>query len=561
MLKELRIRNLALIEEAVVSFGPGLTVITGETGAGKSVFLTALRLLGGGKFSKMSLRHGCDEAKVEGSFIEKENQQLLELLQEEGIECDDGEVVIERSLNAAGKSRGRINGTLVNQALLQRVGEMLLQSHGQSEQLLLRDLQTHGELLDHYGGHLPLLHDYRKSLAAHNSSLEALTALKKKQQELATQEEFLRFQFEELERAKLKIGEEEQLSAQLKQTATRGEQVRLFEQASSLLRRGEGSLAGELQQLSRIVERLAQLIPSLKNYAAPLEEAKIQIQELEGEIERLGGEDEELSEAEIDRLNSRLALLQKLQRKYHTDIAGLIELRDRRSKELQGLQNAESDLAEADENEKRSRKALHGAALTLHKARRTAADGLHQKIEEELQRLGMAGAKFSTRFVPMEGELQYGTNGADQPEFYAAINQGEGIRPLKNSLSGGELSRLMLALKTTLAERDTTPVLLFDEVEAGISGETGHAVGERLSALGKHHQVITVSHLHQVAARADHHLLVSKSTSEGRTRTSITSLDREMRSQELARMLGAPQDNQTVMHARSLLDQYNPSRR
>lgn len=560
MLKELRIRNLALIEKAEISFSPGLAVITGETGAGKSVFLTALRLLGGEKFSKQSLRRGESEAKIEGIFDATSLDRTKALLDEAGIELLDGEIAIERTLSANGKSRNRINGTIVNQTVLQKIGESLLQSHGQSEQLLLRDVRTHGELIDLYGGHTAQLTDYRNALAAQRNATEELLSLRKRQQELAEQEEFLRFQYEELERAKLREGEEEELTAKLQQTSSQGEQICLAEEAIEQLHYGEHSLSNALHQLSKTVERLAALLPEFQNYVTPLIEAKIQLQELEGELSRKGDREEKLSEQELDRLNGRLALLQRLQRKYRTDLPGLILLHSRRAEELSRLTNFEIDLADAQNKLSQAGEKLRAAALALHHNRATAAEGLHRQVEAELQQLGMAGARFTTHFSPMDQELNYSSDGADHPEFFASINPGEGERPLRNTLSGGELSRLMLALKTTLAENDTTPVLLFDEVEAGISGETGHQVGDRLSALGRHHQVMTVSHLHQVAARADQHYLISKQVEEGRTRTSITRLDHPGRTEELARMLGAPHDRQTKTHAQSLLDQLSPKR-
>ncbi|MBP5350906.1 MAG: DNA repair protein RecN [Fibrobacterales bacterium] len=558
MLKELRIRNLVLIESLELELEGGLTVLTGETGAGKSVFLAALRLLGGEKGRKEQVRLGADEAKVEGVFSLEGADRAKAVLEREEIDDLGGELVVERTLSASGKSRARVNGTVVPLSVLQEIGQSLLQLHGQSDQLLLKDRATHAELLDLYGHDRAQLENWKSALAKCRGVRARLDALRKRQEELSAQEDWLRFQSSELEKAALSDpGEEEELVAKLAGASERDGVRQAAESALEILRRGENGLSGELRQLERQLERLSSQ-PALKNAAGSVADARILVQELESSLERLESGSEELSEEEIDRLNARLALLQRLQRKHRTDLAGLIALRDRLKSELASLGNFETDLADLRNECADAARELRAAEAELHAARARAAEDLRSRVESELAKLGMGGARFATRFA----ELPSGTgadplseplrDSVDDPEFYVAVNPGEGERPLRSTLSGGELSRTMLALKTVLADVDTTPLLVFDEVDAGISGETGNRIGEALAALSAGRQVVTVTHLHQVAARAGTHLLATKSVEGDRTRTAIRALDEEGRVSELARMLGAPENPEALSHARAL---------
>ena len=557
MLKELHVRNLVLIESLDLELKGGLTVLTGETGAGKSVFLAALRLLGGEKGQKQQVRLGAEEAKVEGIFSLEGAGRAKEVLEREEIEAFDDELVVERTLSASGKSRARVNGTVVPLSVLQEIGQSLLQLHGQSDQLLLKDRATHAELLDLYGHDRAQLDGWRKALAECREARSRLEALRRRQDELSAQEDWLRFQSAELEKAALSDpGEEDELVAKLAGASERDGVRQAAEGALEILRRGENGLSGELRQLERQLERLSSQ-PALKNAAGSVADARILVQELESSLERLESGSEELSEEEIDRLNARLALLQRLQRKHRVDLAGLIALRDRLKSELAALGNFETDLADLRDECAGATRRLRAAEAELHAARARAAEELRTRVESELGRLGMGGARFSTRFRelpdadgdPLSEPLR---ETVDEPEFHVAVNPGEGERPLRSTLSGGELSRMMLALKTVLADVDTTPLLVFDEVDAGISGETGNRIAEALSALGADRQVITVTHLHQVAARADAHLLATKAVEGDRTRTAIRELDEEGRVSELARMLGAPGNPEARAHARAL---------
>ncbi len=565
MLKELRIRNLVLIESLDLNFEKGLVVLTGETGAGKSVFLAALRLLGGDKGLKQQVRAGADEARVEGIFSLEGAEGALAVLQREEIESFDDEIVVERTLSASGKSRCRVNGTVVSQGVLREIGESLLQLHGQSEQLLLRDERTHAALIDLYGKSAPELAAYRSALARCREIDAKASALRKRQAELSAQEDFLRYRHDELVKAALTSpNEEEELLAKLNGVEKRGDVRHHVESARAILRLGENGMAGELRRLERELERL-EAIGQLKGSARQVADARLALQELETSLEALDRDEEELSEAELDRLNGRLALLQRLKRKYSADLAGLVAMRDSIGAELASLGGFGDELADLKNEFAAGLAELREAAAALHAARSRAALELRGKVEAELAELGMGGARFAVRFaddpVPQadpgaESPLAaFPADGTDRPEFFVAVNPGEGERPLRSTLSGGELSRTMLALKSVLADVDTVPLLVFDEVDAGIAGETGNRIGEALRALGAGRQVFAVTHLHQVAALADLHLKAVKGQADGRTRTVVSALDEEGRIAELARMLGAPENAEALAHARSLREQ------
>ena len=546
MLKQLSINGFTLIDHAEVPFRDGFTAITGETGAGKSVLLKALRMVCGDKAQASMVRTGEDKAVIEGIFDISGEPKVQKIVKDLDIDCDD-ELIIRREILENGKGRTRVNGSIVNQADLQEIGENLIQMHGQSEQLLLRDTRTHTQMLDDYAGNGELLGEYGNAWAAWNDVLARIRETEERAKDLAAQKDFLKFQFDELSKAALREGEEEELEEKVS-AASKGEtERRVLDEIQGILG-GDNGLLDQVQILQAKMRSLAAKIPHYEDSLNALTEVADPFESVCKDLMRLSPA-KSLSPAEIDRANSRIATIQKLKRKYRTDVAGLIELTEKRKGELESLENLDSDLAELAKEEKKAISELERLAKELSAKRTEAAARFDSAVQAAIQRLGMPKAVFTTHIEPQT----LGASGSEKIEFMLAPNPGEGEKSLQKAVSGGELSRVLLAIKSVMAELDKVPLLIFDEVDSGISGEVGNTIGDALRSLGKHHQVLTITHLHQVASRAQNQLAVSKDEIEGRTFTTVHELDREGRIDELVRMLGG--DSETVReHARQLLE-------
>ncbi len=546
MLKQLSIDSFALISHAEVPFHEGFTAITGETGAGKSVLLKALRMVCGDKAQASMVRTGEEKAVIEGIFDISNEPKVKQILEDMGIDSDD-ELVIRREILENGKGRTRVGGNVVNLADLQNLGEHLIQMHGQSEQILLRDTRTHTQMLDDYAGNASLLAEYTASWNAWNSVLDKIEGTKSKATELAAQKDFLKFQFDELSKANLREGEEEELEDKVN-IASKGETERHCLDEIQALLGGDNGLLDQMQLLQAKVRTLASRIPHYEETQNALAEVSDPFESICKDLLRLSPA-KSLSPAEIDRANARIALIQKLKRKYRTDVAGLIALTEQRKQELESLENLDADIEELSRQMEKHRAAMEIAAKRLTEKRTEAALQFDTAVQGMLRTLGMPKAIFKTSVE----KSNYSANGADKIEFTLAPNPGEGAKSLQKAVSGGELSRVLLAIKSVMAELDKVPLLIFDEVDSGISGEVGNSIGEALKNLGKHHQVLTITHLHQVASRAKNQLSVSKQVVDGRTYTSVKDLDNNGRIEELVRMLG--DNSETVReHAKQLLE-------
>ena len=546
MLKQLSIDSFALISHADVPFHEGFTAITGETGAGKSVLLKALRMVCGDKAQASMVRTGEEKAIIEGIFDISNEPKVKQILDDMGIDSDD-ELVIRREILENGKGRTRVGGSVVNLADLQNLGEHLIQMHGQSEQILLRDTRTHAQMLDDYAGNGSLLAEYAASWDAWNSILDQIEGTKSKATELAAQKDFLKFQFDELSKAALREGEEEELEEKVN-IASKGETERHCINDIQGLLGGDNGLLDQVQILQAKMRTLASRIPRYEDTLNALTEVSDPFESICKDLLRLSPA-KSLSPAEIDRANARIAAIQKLKRKYRTDVAGLITLTEQRKQELESLENLDADIEELSRQMEKHRAAMELAAKRLTEKRTEAALRFDTAVQGMLRTLGMPKAIFKTSVE----KANYSANGADKIEFTLAPNPGEGAKSLQKAVSGGELSRVLLAIKSVMAELDKVPLLIFDEVDSGISGEVGNSIGEALKNLGKHHQVLTITHLHQVASRAKNQLSVSKQVVDGRTYTSVTDLDNSGRIEELVRMLG--DNSETVReHAKQLLE-------
>ncbi len=546
MLKQLTINGFTLIAEADVPFHKGFTAITGETGAGKSVLLKALRMVCGDKAQTTMVRTGAEKAIVEGIFDIHDEPRVKEMLDELELDQDD-ELIIRREILENGKGRARINGSVVSLPDLQKLGEELIQMHGQSEQLLLRDTRTHAQMLDNYAGNSEILSDYSKHWTAWNATLAKINDTENKAKELAAQKDFLKFQYDELSKANLREGEEEELEDKVSLASKSETERNTLNEIQSLLGNDNG-LLDQLQLLQSKLRNLAIKIPKYENDLNALEEVADPFESICKDLMRLNPA-KSLSPMEIDKANSRIALIQKLKRKYRTDVAGLIALTEQRREELSSLENLDADLEELNRELQHHKAELDRVATSLSEKRKISALKFDNAVQGYLRNLGMPKATFKTNIMPQAPT----PNGCDSIEFRLAPNPGEGEKSLQKAVSGGELSRVLLAIKSVMAELDKVPLLIFDEVDSGISGEIGNSIGDALRNLGKHHQVLTITHLHQVASRAENQLSVAKKEIDGRTYTSIKDLDREGRVDELVRMLGG--ESETVReHARQLLE-------
>lgn len=548
MLRSLSINGFTLIAQAEVPFRQGFTAITGETGAGKSVLLKSLRVVCGDKAQGSFVRTGADKAVVEAAFDIAGEEDVKKVLKE--LELDDGsdELIIRREVLENGKGRARVNGSVVNLGDLQKLGEELIQMHGQSEQLLLRDTRTHAKMLDDFAGNVSLLEEYSDHWSAWNSIKAKIAETEERAKNLAAQKDFLKFQFEELSKANLKEGEEEILEEKVNSASKVEAERRYLDEVQGILG-GENGLLDQVQLLQAKMRTLASKVPDYDEDLNALVEVADPFESICKDLMRLSPS-AAVSAADIDRANARIAQIQKLKRKYRTDVAGLMELTEQRRSELDSLENLDADLEELERQSSKEMAELNRIAGLLTEARKTAAARYDSAVSDILHSLGMPKAEFKTSIEPQA----LSPIGADRIEFLLAPNPGEGFKSLQKAVSGGELSRLLLAIKSVMAELDKVPLLIFDEVDSGISGEVGNSIGDALRKLGKHHQILTITHLHQVASRAQNQLAVSKKEIDGRTFTSVVELDREGRITEISRMLGG--DSGTVReHAKQLLDE------
>lgn len=546
MLKQLSINSFTLISQADVPFQRGFTAITGETGAGKSVLLKALRIVCGDKAQATLVRSGEDKAVVEATFDISDEPQVKKILDDLELDSDD-ELVIRREVLENGKGRARVNGSIVSLSDLQRLGEELIQMHGQSEQLMLRDTRTHTQMLDEYAGNGSLLSEYADHWEKWNQIQSEIDATESRAKNLAAQKDFLKFQYDELSKAALREGEEEDLEEKVSIANKSEAEHRYINDIHGMI----GSENGILDQMQMLLSKMRSLstkLPQYEDELKALEEVSDPFESICKDLLRLSPS-KALSEAELDKANARIASIQKLKRKYRTDVAGLIALTEQRKAELDSLENLDADLEELSRKAAKTHAELENVSRQLTQKRSDAAEKFNYAVESILHDLGMPKASFKTSIA----QQSLGPVGADKIEFLLAPNPGEGEKSLQKAVSGGELSRVLLAIKTVMAELDHVPLLIFDEVDSGISGEVGNKIGEALSNLGKHHQVLTITHLHQVASRAQNQLSVSKKEEDGRTFTSVKELDYEGRVDELVRMLGG--ESETVReHARQLLE-------
>jgi DNA repair protein RecN (Recombination protein N) len=550
MLTELRIKNFAIIESLTLPLGPGFNVLTGETGAGKSIIVGALGLLLGERGHSDVVRTGSDRATVEGVFDASAHGELIATLDERGIDSDDHLVVLRREITAAGRTRAWVNGSTVSTSVLGDIARALVDLHGQHETQSLLDADSQRIVLDAFAG--------AKSDAAaveeHHARLSAvrreIAELEARRADAERRGDYLKHVAREIADARLQDGEDVRLEAEA-QRLENAEEIR--ESAAALTSAFEDEDAGilaKLAQAQRLLHQLQRLDPTLARLQESFDAGFYSIESIARELSDYAA-NVDLDPARLGEVRSRRDLLFRLTKKYGPALANVIAAGRDARRELELLDTAALDLRGLEAREANAARDLETRAKTLTARRQEAASGLAKAVGEILPELGMGDGRFFVELVPLDA---IGAHGAESVEFRVALNVGHDARPLARVASGGELSRVMLALKTILARLDRVPTLIFDEVDSGIGGKVGQQVGEMLARVAAEHQVFAITHLAQIAARAQRHIVVSKGARAGVTAADVRTLSDAERVPEIARMLGGDADSATSQqHARELL--------
>lgn len=551
MLTELRIRNFAIIESLSLPLARGFNVLSGETGAGKSIIVGALGLLLGERASVDLIRTGADRASVEGVFDVAGRPEIAVLLDERGIDAEESLVVLKREIAAAGRTRAWVNGTTVSAAILAEVGRLLVNLHGQHEAQTLLEGDAQRRILDAFAGATETASSVHEAYDTLATVRREIADLRRRRAEAEKRADYLRHVVNEVETAKLTEGEDVRLEDEARRLENAEE---LRELSSGIVECIEGEEESALQRLAavqRLLATIQRVDPTLARLQELYDAAYYHLEALAREM----GEYEASVELDPERLEvvrRRRDLLYRLTKKYGPGVADVIEAGRAARAELDLVDSAALDLRTLEARERAADETLRARAAALTAMRAQASERLARAVDEVLPDLGMPDGHFHAALVPLR---DVGPEGAETVEFRVSLNVGHEERPLARVASGGELSRVMLALKTILARLDRVPTLIFDEVDAGIGGRVGLQVGETMRRVATYHQVFAITHLPQIAARAHHHILVSKGARGGVTTADVAVLDGDPRVTEIARMLGGdPESDVSRAHARELLE-------
>ena len=549
MLRELRVRNLAVIDDVTLSMGPGLSALTGETGAGKSILVDALSLLLGERASQELIRPGTERAVVEARFELDDNPVPARAALDCGVELEHGELIVKREINAQGRNRAWANGSPTTISVLGALGAQLVDLHGQHETQSLLDRTRQLEILDQYAGITGL----RSEVAACYHKLKEVAAreaeLKRHIDGIHRKSDYLAHVVREISDADPQPGEDEQLAVEAKRLSNIGDLRQLSEQMAAIIDGEEGGLLDLAANLDRTLARLENLDPTVRSWREPIESVEAQLADLVREV-RDYADNTELDPARLEEVQQRQDVIFRLKQKYGPTLDDVFRMLEESRRELDTLDSAGHDIAALSEEVEDRKRELDELARRLSELRAKAASELAERVNELLPGLGLARGEFSVRIEPLD---QPGPRGIDRVTFEVRLNPGLPGGPLAKVASGGELSRVMLALRVILAGEDQRRTLVFDEVDQGIGGDVANRVGECLKQVAKHHQVLVVTHLTQIAARAATHFRVNKTAGHDTTSVSVTRLTQAERVGELARMLGDGADRAAQQHARELL--------
>lgn len=552
MLLDLQIRDFALIEELHLTFEKGLHVLSGETGAGKSIVIDAVAFVLGGRASVDMIRSGAQSARVEAVFDIAGRARLQSLLDEKGLKGDGGLLILRREFSSEGRSRCRVNDVLVTVGVLAEIGEQLVDIHGQHEHQSILKEERQRALLDAYGGEegIRLVEAFGQVWEERSQTLRAISELQADQGARLQRQDMLAFQVQEIQEAAPKSGEDEALQ-QERDILAQAERLLAWVQAAHAGTGGEQGAVDALGTALAALQEAAQVDPRLKEPLELIEGAQAMAQEAAHALVRYA-ESVEADPQRLAVLEERLALLDRLKRKYGGTLAAVLEHLRAAQEELAASEDCEGRLEELQKRLDELNGVLQDLGSKITQMRKRSADRLGERVAAQLAELAMPAARFQVEMEPMPEGNRFGF---ERIRFVFSANEGEPPRPLARIASGGEMSRVMLALKSLLAEADDIPLLIFDEVDSGIGGATAKAVAERLAALARGRQVVSVTHLAQIAAAADVHLQVRKGAADGRTQIAVERLGGEQRVAELARMLDGTQAATTLMRAREMLQE------
>ncbi len=551
MLKEIYIRNLAVIKEAVIPLGGRLNIFTGETGAGKSILINGINAVLGQRCTKDIVRTGCDKAVITALFTDL-SDEICSKLDELGISHDNEEITVTREISADGGSVARINSRTASASLLKEIGSMLINIHGQHDNQILLDSEKHLQILDDFGGDNSLLESYRLTFRELQQTARRLGELKKREQAGAFRRRELNEIIDDIGELELKLGEDDELEKEY-------ETARNSEKAIIAVKNAVSSITGEDAANDMIVSAETEIAgytdgnSKLAELYERLSAAEIELSDIASELENVSDKIE-LDGKRLDYLGNRLGSINKLKRKYATDCDGLIKMYDDACREIMQLEDSGGEIKELSEKREKLLHTVTEQAKALFDYREETAKRFAERVSSELEFLNMSGVVIAVNHE--KGKLT--VNGMDTVEFLISANKGEEPKPISRIASGGELSRVMLALKSVIADKDSIPTMIFDEIDTGVSGKAAQKIGIKLREIGRVRQVICVTHLSQIAVMADDHLMIEKSVVGDRTETHVTPLDMDGRVGEIARIMGGDDPSSLMLdNARAEIEKVN----
>ena len=559
MLEQLTIQNYALIDRLHIDFADGMNVLSGETGAGKSILAGALSLLHGSRADTGTIRTGADETMVSGTFVVDGNPEALGWLSEHGIEPEDGALIIRRTVKRTGRGTIYIQSAPVSRGELKELTDLILDLHGQHEHQSLLSEENHRKLLDRYGG-------LEEEVAGLSERFSELSNLKRRRERLVSSEQerlremdYLSYAVQEIEEAQLSDGEEDELEQERSVLNQHEKLAESLDKLYAALAESRGGALGYLRDARHAMETVTGIDSGLSSVAKRLDDAFFELEDI-AEAVRDYTDRVEFSAERLEEVEDRITAIHKLEKKYGPDISSVLRYAEEAREQLSALENYEEDRAQLDEDIARVEREVLDTARQISTKRKAAAGELQGRIEEILGALGMKKTRFHIRVeqkISESGKPVCGSYGIDSVAFRLAPNPGEPVKALKDIASGGEISRVMLAVKTVLAEADRIQTLVFDEIDAGIGGEVALAVGEYLKQLSSSKQVLCITHLASIAVRADNHIRVEKLVEGDRTVTRVDVVNGTDRVDEIARMLAGDRTGKTSRsHAEELLEKY-----
>lgn len=548
MLRELYIKNLAVIREATIPLGPKLNIFTGETGAGKSILINGINAVLGQRSTKDIVRTGCDKAVITALFTDL-SDDITAKLDELGISHDDGQITLSREISADGGSTARINQHTASATVLREIGAMLINIHGQHDNQVLLDSERHLQILDDFGGDDSLLTSYRSAFRELQSTARKLGELKKLEQSRVERTRYLSEIISDIEPLELRADEDDVLEREY-ETAKNAENVMIALRNAVQLISGDDAADDLISSAEKEISAFTESDNSVGELYERLSAAEIELADIASELEK-ACDRIELDGQRLEYLSTRLSEINKLKRKYAADCSGLVKMYDDACAEITRLDSSKDEIAALSAEREQLLHTVTERAKLLYDHRDKVAENFSRRVTEELEFLNMPSVVIAVRHE--KGKLTI--NGIDSVEFLISANKGEEPRPISRIASGGELSRIMLALKSVIADKDSIPTMIFDEIDTGVSGKAAQKIGIKLREIGKVRQVICVTHLSQIAVMADDHLMIEKSIVGDRTETSVTPLGKEGRVAEIARIMGGEDPSELMLEtARSELE-------